>query len=246
MGRIKRRAVIAALLLMTTCGGAGAAGVSLFDSSLGTVPSTQGALFFAGIGGTQTVSPAGVDLDTTGLGNAGQIGYSNSTALGLDRATGVNLSFELQVNLESHAGTDRSGFTVIVITNDLSGIELEFWQDEVWAQNVGFTHAEGTAFDTTAVLTEYSLEILGSDYSLLAAGAPLLSGPLRDYSAFGLPYDIANFLFLGDNSSSARAMVTLGDISLTTAFVPLPPSSGLLAAAYLALVARGRRHPAIT
>lgn len=240
MGRIGWQSAIAALLLMGGTGGVGAAGISLFDAGLGTLPSAQGSLFFAGFGGTETVAPAGVDLDTTSLVNIGQIGYSNSIALGLDRSTGINLDFELQVNLESHASTDRSGFAIIVITNDLNGIELEFWEDEVWAQDVGFTHAEGAAHDATSTLTSYSLEILGSGYVLLAGGTPLLSGSLRDYSAAGLPYDIANFLFFGDNTSSARSHVTLGDISLTTALVPLPPSLGLLLAASLALAVRRR------
>jgi len=240
MGRIDWRYAFAALLLITT-GGADAVTNTLFDASLGTLPSTQGSLFFAGVGGTQTAVAAGVDLDTTLLGNTGQIGYSNSIALVLDRTTGVNLDFGLEVNAERHSSIDRSGFTIIVITNDLNGIELEFWEDEVWAQDVGFTHAEGAVFDPTAGLANYSLEILGSAYSLLADGVPLLSGGLRDYSAFGAPYSLTNFLFLGDNSGSGRSMVTLGDISLTT-FVPLPPSIGLMLAACLGLAVQGRQR----
>jgi len=126
MHQIGRNAAIAVFLFFATCASAAAASISLFDDSLGTLPSEQGSLLFAGIGGSQTVSAAGVDLNTTSMGNTGQIGYSNIGALELDRSTGVNLSLELQVNVENHATPDRSGFSIIVITNDLYGIELAF------------------------------------------------------------------------------------------------------------------------
>ena len=248
MGYTDLRGAVAALLLFIA-GGVHAATISLFDDSLGTLPSAQGNLFFAGFGGTQSVSADGVDLNTTLLGNTGQVGYSNSITPVLDRSTGINLDFQLQVNLEEHGSMHRSGFSVIVITADMWGVELEFWQDsgtgtgEVWAREVGFTHAKGTAYDTSSAETNHSLQILDSGYSLLANGAPLLSGVLRELHGVAPPlfdvYAIPNYLFFGDNTSSARSEVTLGDITLTT--VPLPPNIALMLAACVGLLLQGRR-----
>ena len=252
MGYTDLRGTTAALLLFIT-GGVNATTISLFEDSLGTLPSVQGKLFFAGLGGTQTVSANGVDLDTTPLGDPGQHGYSNSIAVDLDRTKGLNLDFQLHVSLEEHGSNGhRAGFSVIVITNDLQDVELGFWRDagagigEVWAQEVGFTHAEGALYDTSSAETNYSLQILGSEYSLLADGVSLLSGALGNLSGVASTdvYGIRNYLFFGDNTTSARGQVTLGDISLTTAPVPLPPSVALMLAACVGLLFHGRRSGA--
>ena len=59
----------------------------------------------------------------------------------------------------------------------------------------------------------------------------LLQGSLRDYSAFGVPYSLRNYLFLGDDTSSAAANILLGEVILNTnepASVPAPPVMLLL------------------
>lgn len=235
------------------------AGEVLYDPNAGTLPGAQGSLFFCSGGasafcigpdGTQSLVAEGVVLDSTTIPapneNAGQVGFANSLPplilppLTLDRAAGFTLQFDLRVDFESHASNDRAGFSVIVISSDLRGIELGFWTDEVWAQNWApgdeFTHGEGAAFDTTASLATYTLGILDDNFLLSVDGAPLLGGGLRDYSAEGVPYSIANFVFLGDDTSRARAVVTIGEI----AFVPLPASVILLLPALGALLARRR------
>lgn len=231
----------------------------LFDPTLGTLPGAQGSLFFCSGGaaafcvgpdGTQSLVADGVVLDSTTIAapneNDGQVGFANSLpplilpGTALERAAGFALNFDLRVDFESHASNDRAGFSVIVVSSDLRGIELGFWADEVWAQNWApgdeFTHGEGAAFDTTAALTTYSLGILDNSYTLSVAGSPLLSGVLRDYSAAGVPYEVANFVFFGDDTTRARAIVTLGGI----AFVPLPASLVLLLPALAGLLTRRR------
>ena len=77
-------------------------------------------------------------LDSTATVDV-QVGYTNwaviptlppitliSPSFDLDRAAGVRLDFELRVDFESHENVHRSGFSVVVITNDLQGIELGF------------------------------------------------------------------------------------------------------------------------
>ena len=262
MGRSWRRFAVS-LVILSSSAGAGAATVTLFDSAPGSLPGSQGELFFCAellcLGGPEStwVSSAGAGIgavfDTTPT-NSPRVGYANYIPLltplpahSLDRMTGVTLDFGLQVGAEAHTNANRSGFSIIVVTDDLFGVELAFWQDagagigEVWAQEVGFSHAEGAAYDTSSTLTNYSLEILGSGYSLLAGGTPLLSGALRNLSGVASldVYAIPNYIFLGDNTTSARSRVMLGDITLTT--VPLPPSIALMLATCVGLLVQGRR-----
>ena len=119
---------------------------------------------------------------------------------------------------------------MIVLGSDSKGLELGFWNNEVWAQNDSprFTHGEGAAINTTAALTDYALTIQGNSYTLRANGLGLLSGQVRDYSAFGAPYTSKNFLFFGDDTSSAAARTDIARVTLGA--VPEPASLALLAA----------------
>ncbi|EAW35711.1 DUF4347 domain-containing protein [Lyngbya sp. PCC 8106] len=138
---------------------------------------------------------------------------------------------------------DRAGFNVTVISSDgKNGIELGFENDQIWAQEdettqddpsaepnpnepntfdrTLFTQAESVIFDTTNRLIQYDLTILGETYTLSVDGNSILSGQLRDYTAFNDrpdPYELPNFIFLGDNTTSAQAEIHLGKISVTTA-----------------------------
>lgn len=187
--------------------------------------------------------------------SAGFFAVSNVPTL--DRQVGYTLRFRVRLNAEDHAGSDknrdgtedRAGFSVIILSSDKRGIELGFWPDRVWAQNDGaaqplpnsntlFTQGEGAAFTTTAD-TAYELTIQGSTYTLRSGTTTILSGPLRDYTTFVSPpntpnvYQIANFLFLGDDTSSARANVDFtGPIVLS----PVAPSTA--PAAYLPVIAQ--------
>lgn len=213
--------------------------VLLYDAALGTTPDAQGFFYltspFSGAQATQQYSDGATVLDTTPVRAelAGYFGRSEVVPT-LERAAGFRLSFEVQLISEAHDGSDRdgdgredrAGFSVLVLSDDGLGIELAFWEGEIWAQEGGdseppagtlFTHAEGAAFDTTAAPTRYALEVLGSRYALLVDGLTLLEGPLRDYSAFSGPvdpYETPNLVFLGDDTSSAQALVRLGDVSV--------------------------------
>ncbi len=54
---------------------------------------------------------------------------------------------------------------------------------------------------------------MGDSYTL-ASGGHILSGPLRDYSTSGWPYTTPNFLFLGDDTSSAGAQIRLALVAI--------------------------------
>lgn len=173
------------------------------------------------------VSGGLLNFDTTAA--SVRAGWS-STGGTMDRTTGYTLSFDLRINSETHTGADRAGFSVIALSSDLQGIELGFWSTEVWAQNVGFTHGEGTtAFNPAAGVISYDLTIQGSGYTLKAGDTQILTGSLRNYSGGGFPYTTPNFVFLGDNTFSAAADSDLGAVAFTV--VPEPSEWTALAAA---------------
>lgn len=171
-------------------------------------------------------------LDTT-ADQSESAGYFSTSRKGLDRAAGYGVRFSVQVAQESHIRADRAGFSVLVLSNqDVSGtlgIELGFWTDEIWAQEGGaspdlFTHAEGVAFDATA-MHDYDLMVLAEQYALYADGALILTGALRDYAAFEgqpNPYATPDLIFLGDDTGSAA---TVAKIAAVSYIVNAPPSN---------------------
>ena len=201
----------------------------LYDAASGAIPAT-GLISFTdfpfGTAAPIYENQATV-LDTTTSGNETYAGWV-STAESipefplLDRIAGFQVNFSVQVENESHASNQRSGFNLIILGNDARGIELAFWGNEIWAQNDNvtgglFTHGEGAIFDTSS-FTNYQITFSADTYTLSANGTPILNGPLRDYSSFeGFPdpYQTPNFLFLGDNTTSAQARIRLGYISVT-------------------------------
>jgi hypothetical protein len=203
--------------------------VALYDGAQGGTPETQGMLYqsFA-VSATQTFSESATLLDTSGR-LADYAGFVANPALtpALDRTSGYTLTFHLELLAEQHNNADRAGFSLIALSSDTRGIELAFWSDQVWVQDDGdaeppsgtlFTHAEGSPFDTTAPIT-YTLAIHGDSYSLAAGGAPILNGALRDYSAFVGPidpYETPNFIFVGDDTSSAGARARLAALLVST------------------------------
>jgi uncharacterized repeat protein (TIGR01451 family) len=206
----------------------------LYNGALKTgTPDTQGFTYHylppVGASATQTFSGSTTILDTT-PNISDQAGYFVDMPLTLDRSRGYTVRFTAQVLAETHNTDHRAGFSVIVLSQDRRGIELGFWENAIWAQEGGeatsalFTRAENATFDTTQGLVAYELTVRGGMYTL-AADTVILSGTLRDYMAFAGfpdPYETPNFLFLGDDTSSARAKIRLGAVSVVTNTV-LPP-----------------------
>lgn len=194
----------------------------LYDGALGTLPGAQGwsyaALPAQSVQVSHTGSATRLVTTTANLANAG---YALWTPAPLVRETGFNLAVRVRLNTETHSRADRAGFSVIVLASDRRGIELGFWTDSVFAQSDDplFVHAEDAAFDFRAGFTDLVLSIHETNYVLFASGAPLLTGPVRDYTSFsGFPdvYETANFVFLGDNTTSAGADVEIASVALIT------------------------------
>jgi hypothetical protein len=202
----------------------------LYDADLGTIPSTP-LMNFAGFP-TAAAAPIYENrltlLDTTTSGNSTYAGWiSNAAATEgfpiLDRIAGFEVDFTVQVENESHTNNNRAGFSIIILSKDARGIELAFWENEIWAQNDDttgglFKHGEGTIFTTSAGLINYQVIVVNDTFTLIANNKPILTGPVRDYSKFSGfpdPYETPNFLFLGDNTTSAQARTRLSFVSIT-------------------------------
>lgn len=213
----------------------------LYDSASGTIPSAplMGFLGFPQDGALLFYADGAAVLDTTIAGSDTYAGWVASGAASpgfpfLDQTAGFQIHFILQVENESHIRDNRAGFSIIVLGGDTKGIELAFWEHEIWAQSdeaTGglFRRGEGAAFDTTVGPVEYQVSITDNTYTLTANHEPLLSGPVRDYTAFdGFPdpYETPNFLFLGDNTTSAQARVRLSFVSITGSEPSTPAVTG--------------------
>jgi hypothetical protein len=238
---LRRRSVLICVALIGLA--IGIAGVSaapasagapivLYDGALGNRPDDQGFTFLAVPNVAPSISGGATILNTSSSKKIFAGYFSKPTPrLVLDRAIGYTVSFTVQVELEDHAGSnrnndsleDRAGFSVIVLSSDKRGIELGFWKNRIWAQEGGatepplFTQAEGAVFDTQSARIGYMLAVQGDSYALSSNDTPILSGKLRDYTAFNGqpdPYETPNLIFLGDNTSSASAKIGLAYVAV--------------------------------
>ncbi len=260
--------ILACLSILLYSHIADAESIVLYDGSLngGTeTPSNQGWLYVAdpvlGSFASQNATGGVTTLNTMAYGNimagyfnqdpTGTTGYIHPslTNVSLDRYSGFSLNFSAQLNSESHSYNDRAGFSVIVITSDLMGIELGFWSNEIWAQsdNPLFTHAEGVSMITNS-MNDYTLQILNDTYSLYLDDILKLTGNLKNYSSWvnpldggHKPYDIQNFLFFGDDTSSAKASVSISKIEVEINSVPEPSSILLFVAGIYSLIIKRKK-----
>lgn len=205
------------------------------------MPSDQGWLT-AGAGYSESVSGGTYKFETL-ADNAFQAGSARLAVPGLDTAAGFTLDFSLKLLQETHADDDqRAGFSFIVTGADArKAIEIAFWTDHVWAYTASFEHGVDAAFPTTAP-TDYALVVKDDAWALLAGGQPLISGAMVDYSAHGAPYDLASFVFFGDDTSRAASSIELGHIALSP--VPEPATWALLAVGLIGLIATAARQRA--
>ena len=193
---------------------------TLYDADLGTLPEAQGWSYAAlGVGIIKTLSGNSVLLDTSSQ-SGNQAGWSRIAAPPLDRSRGFTLLFTAQLNTEAHLNNNRAGFSVIVLGSDTNGIELAFWTNTIFAQDGPpnlFVHAEDVAFTTVGHFVDYALTMVGSNYVLRANGTPILSGLVRDYTSFSgpiNPYRSPNFMFFGDDTTSAGGSVNVSHLAL--------------------------------
>jgi hypothetical protein len=191
-------------------------------------------------------------MQSTSADTAGYSNYSPLLALSanapmvnsafptLSSGTGYRLTFGLELKSEDHSGNiNRAGFSVTLIGDDKTGVEIGFQKDSptagtIFVQNDGrngsviFTRGESVSTALPLSRNLWNLDVHGNTFelALAAGGNPVLSGALRDYSGYTgngkNAYGTPNFLFLGDNTSSARADFVLSYAAITT---PVPEPS---------------------
>lgn len=197
----------------------------LYDGRLGGTPDQQGLAYISlfASSASQRYADGKTILDTWEVATD-QAGYFGPSSLLLDRQLGYSIFFSGQVLAEAHSGRHRAGFTLLFLSDDLLGLEIGFWEDEIWVQEGNgealFTRAEGVAFDTTAELTAYELAVQEESYALIVDGQTILTGALREYTAFeGFPdvYETPNLLFLGDNTRRAGAETAIAYVAVQSA-----------------------------
>lgn len=230
----------------------------IYDASTGKTPENGWGWSFAGLGSYAETAPTSpnylAQLDTS-VSNSTQAGWSRLAPSPLDSTVGYVATFTLKVDAEDHSSAsadkngdglaDRAGVSLILLGNDKKGVELGFWQDSVWTQQDSplFVNSstESAAFNTTA-LTTYTLSVSQGKYTLAANGTDLLSGSLKDYTAFSgviNPYSTPNYVFLGDDTTSAKGAFSLGKFEINP--VPEPGTLAFLAAPLGLVLLRRRR-----
>ena len=159
--------------------------------------------------------------------------------LTLDRNAGFTLSFNAAIVAESHTNANRGGFSFLFVTSDKTkALELAFQAGQIFNYDSSFV-PEHIATRSTVAAAQYDVSVLGDTWQLSADGAQILSGTLVDYTSFppifGIfdPYEQANTIFFGDDTTSASASVSLGAITLSP--VPEPGTLALLAVAAAAI-----------
>jgi hypothetical protein len=184
------------------------------------LPQEQGWIF-GGIGfASASLTNNELWFDTT-TSTSTLAGWSQIATNNLNRTNGFSLHFTLRLNAETHSSTNRAGFSVIVLTDDARGLELAFWKDRIFVQsdNPLFTHGEDVSISTTNTFVEYGLSLFSTNYVLTAGGAVILTGPVRDYTSYNGSFNVystPNFLFMGDDTTSAAGQVAIRNVSLIT------------------------------
>ncbi len=199
-------AVGAVLLAVSLLGGKSVQAQTLYDGDVGGVPASQGWLLlgtFPG-GAIETFNPAGFTTLNTSAAESIYAGYfSHNIALTgppsfitpttpvnpafpiLDRTQGFTIDFTMQLVAETHSSLARAGFSILVVSNDLQGVEIGFHPTDLFAQSPTFTVAESNnaagIAALTAALTSYSLTIQGDNFLLRGNNTTLLQGGLKNY-----------------------------------------------------------------
>ena len=181
----------------------------------------------------------------------------------LDRVAGYSLDLGFQVTSERHVNDNRAGFSITLIGADLMGIEIGFQSrnllgngdvaqaGSIFAQGAGAHLFEAAENSTDPVVlgrlstyNQWHLGVSGNTYTLAQGATSVLSGSLRNYSAYtGFAQDAyrtPNFVFFGDNTGSANATAGINYAAITTA-VPEPASYGLLLVGLVLVGAAVRR-----
>jgi hypothetical protein len=194
-------------------------------------------------------------------------GYANHSSAGqlvnagfpeLNRQLGYKIAFSLRMVSEGHSSPARAGYSIIVVSSDAasgvaSSVEIGFQSGRVFSQSDDFGPTvadENASFNPVgSEFINYELAVHGSSYELTADSNVILTGALHDHFDHNInwpvsPYQIPNFLFLGDDTTSASAEILLRSVKMEATTVPEPASWLLLGLGTPGLFVWRRRHAA--
>ena len=197
------------------------------NNSLTTLDSTAANSIYAGY------SNYNVTLDVSNPSILTPTTTVNPSFPTLDRNAGYQLTFKVKINQQENEGTNgdfRAGFSVLALSSDQQVIEIGFRNTDIFSQNNSSFNSIGEKVDGVGNLltnlTTYNLNVAGDSYTLTSGNTILLNGYLRDYtSATGFGADVyraSNFIFLGDNTTSAKANIDLKEVTLSTNTATVP------------------------
>ncbi len=262
---MKYAAIIAVLAALTS---GTLADVDLVNATNNDLPSVQG--FYHMLGGDPATWTANV-FNHKSLTESTLSGYfTHDTvvpissfpkapyALSLDRNDGDGYTVEvtMQTVSETHGGDpNRAGFSLIALSSDSFGIELGFHTNKIFSQGLGFVEDDSIAIDTTSAMTKYSLSVLGNRFYLQVNDVLVWDGPLVNYTTDAAViaaendwtqgrhvYWMTDFVFVGDNTTSAGGEFNMGNVDvLDAAAVPEPATMLLLASGGAVALVRRRR-----
>ena len=255
---ILRMCIVLAACHASNAAYAGMITTVLYDGSLGTLPSAQGWVYQT----LKIVAPpvqsiensngtSVVKLDTTqSLFERAGYGRQDHT---LDADLGYTVRIDIRIASETHNDDDRAGVSLLVLSEDpTKALELSFWENEVWVQDDNDVPAllfvnshdpnENFAMDTTTSIVTYKLSVLGDSYELKADGALIITGLMRDYTAFTdtlNPYTQSSSIGISDNTTSAQGIVEIARVELTQTTIPEPGALALLSVGILLILRQG-------
>ncbi len=179
-----------------------------------------------------------VTLDTTASMSI-HAGWLLTSPVTLDRTVGYDATWNLQLVSESHSSDNsRAGLSVIVLGNDDNGVELGYWNNEIFAYNddSGFSIGESATVNTAA-MNSYDLHVIGVR-TLGETARWSCRNPCATIAA-GLPYNLPDTLWVGDDTTRGESVSNWASFSVNPA--PEPAAWLSLGAGLLLLRRRAKR-----
>jgi len=112
---------------------------------------------------------------------------------------------------------------------------INFWYGTfLWLIPFFTAHAEGVSIDTT-LARDYRLQIIDEEYRLFEGTTRLLAGALRTYTSPAISYSLPNYVYFGDNTTSASGSFLQGFITLESNLSSVPEPSSMLLASFFGI-----------
>ncbi len=197
------KSFILIIILVGICSRLNASNITVYDGSLGTAPDVQGMSDFSSPETVITTTSSETRVDST-LGASFRGGYNKTLSQSLDRTLGYQMMLSFNIHSESHnPNKDASGLRIRMESDDIWGIRLDFWEDEIWDSASDGSHVNGVTYDTQQMVN-YKIDVFNDSYTLFGNDIFIKTGDLYLYST-GSP--IGNFIQIGDSTDMRQRII---------------------------------------